>query len=249
MEFRKLRADEIELRVNQISEKGLSLLLYKDARVDMCLLDEAVGAENWQCKYSDHKGTLFCSVGIRINNEWIWKEDAGAPSNIESQKGEASDAFKRACVRWNIGRELYSSPFIWVPSGNYEAFKNDRGKWSTFDKFLVTSIGYNSKGEINELTIANAKTKRNVYVYGAQKPRKQPETKKAGNSASDSKNAVPDWARKITEDDWKELQAACKAAGEDTLDFIHDYGYEKGSEINVADYAAMIKELKGEQNE
>ena len=48
MKFRLLNADEIECRVSTVSEKGLSLLLYKDARADMNLLDETVGPMNWQ---------------------------------------------------------------------------------------------------------------------------------------------------------------------------------------------------------
>ena len=93
--FRALRPDEVECRIGTVSKqgKGLSLLLYKDARCDARILDETVGPENWQCEFYECKGTLFCSLGIRVNeNEWIWKDDAGAPSNMEAAKGEASDA-------------------------------------------------------------------------------------------------------------------------------------------------------------
>ena len=99
MKFRELAADEIECRVGTVSQqgKGLSLLLYKDARSDCNILDETVGSENWQCKFYEKKGTLFCSVGIRVARQdgscdWVWKDDAGSPSNMEAAKGEASDA-------------------------------------------------------------------------------------------------------------------------------------------------------------
>ena len=98
MEFRLLKADEIDVRVAQVKESGCSLLLYKDARVDMNILDTTpgIGPENWQRKHYECKGNLFCSVGIKIDGEWVWKDDAGAESQAEKEKGEASDSFKRA---------------------------------------------------------------------------------------------------------------------------------------------------------
>lgn len=102
MEFRSLRADEIECRVGQVARNGngLSLLLYKTARADADILDETVGPENWQNEFYDCKGTLFCKVGILVDRkdvlaEWVWKDDAGSPSNMEAAKGEASDALTK----------------------------------------------------------------------------------------------------------------------------------------------------------
>ena len=124
--FRLLRADEIDCRVAQIKENGLSLLLYKDARCDMNILDETVGEMNWQREHSRENAN--CNVGIWDTEKlmWIWKEDTGTESNTEAEKGLASDSFKRACVNWGIGRELYTSPFIWV-SGD-----PDKLKWERF---------------------------------------------------------------------------------------------------------------------
>ena len=102
MKFRPLRADEIEVRVQSIKEKGVILLLYKNARCDMNILDETVGAENWQREHYECKGNLFCRVGIRCADGWIYKSDCGAESNTEKEKGEASDSFKRACVNWGM---------------------------------------------------------------------------------------------------------------------------------------------------
>lgn len=118
--FRLLKADEIECRVSTINEKGLTLLLYKDARVDQNILDETVGPERWQRTHTVINDNLFCSVGIRFDSdnqhEWVWKQDVGVESNTEKEKGQASDAFKRACFNWGIGRELYTAPFIWIPT-------------------------------------------------------------------------------------------------------------------------------------
>ena len=157
MEFRDLKPEEIECRIGTCNERGVTLLLYKDARVDANILDETVGAENWQCKFYECKGTLFCSVGILLArpldtggivsniSEWVWKDDAGAPSDMEAQKGEASDAFKRACFKWGIGRELYTAPFIWVPADKVELSKNAKGKWFCRNRFVVERIGITEK--------------------------------------------------------------------------------------------------------
>lgn len=166
MNFRKLNADEIDCRISTVSEKGLSLLLYKDARVDMRLLDEVVGAENWQRKHELINGNLFCSVGIRCGTEWVWKQDVGVESYTEKEKGQASDSFKRACFNWGIGRELYSAPFIWIPADKCNLF-NKSGRMSCNDRFEVTSIGYDNNGNINHLTIKNVKTRTVVYSMGA----------------------------------------------------------------------------------
>lgn len=143
MKFRRLFPDEIEVRVQRVTEKGAQLLLYKDARCDMRILDETVGSENWQREHYECKGNLFCRVGINAQfenpaaaQEWIWKSDCGAESNTEKEKGEASDSFKRACVNWGIGRELYTSPFIWIKQDGSYDFKRDR--------FTVSEIKYNN---------------------------------------------------------------------------------------------------------
>lgn len=163
--FGLLKADDIECRVQKINAKGLSLLLYKNARVDAQKLDEVVGAENWQCKFYECKGTLFCSVGIADKlGKWTWKDDAGAPSNMESQKGEASDAFKRACFKHGIGRELYTAPFIWItPDG--ANIQSDGKKYVCNDRFKVTDIAYDME-KICYLEIYNEKKKETVFTWG-----------------------------------------------------------------------------------
>ena len=165
--FRILRANEIDVRVAQAKEKGVSLLLYKDARVDMNILDETVGSENWQRRHYECKGNLFCSVGIKCGTEWIWKDDAGAESYTEKEKGEASDSFKRACVNWGIGRELYTSPFIWVPA-NKATIETYKGKLVCRDKFWVGKILIDADTrQITALAIDNKKG--HAFVWQAKK--------------------------------------------------------------------------------
>lgn len=163
--FGLLTADDIECRVQQISAKGLSLLLYKNARIDAQKLDSVVGPDKWQCKFYECKGTLFCSVGIKTPlGEWIWKDDAGAPSNMESQKGEASDSFKRACFKHGIGRELYTAPFIWITPDGANITANGQ-KYVCYDRFKVTDIRYDLD-RICYLEIYNEKMKKIVYTWG-----------------------------------------------------------------------------------
>jgi hypothetical protein len=181
MNFRDLTKNEIEVRIGTQNDSGLTLLLYKNARVDMDILDETVGAENWQREHYECKGNLFCRVGINIDwlgggvpREWVWKSDCGTESNTEKEKGEASDSFKRACVNWGIGRELYTSPFIWIPAADDKGAANytldNKGKCR--DKFVVQKIIIENK-RITALAVYNMKLKKNVYIW--QAPQKKGE--------------------------------------------------------------------------
>lgn len=148
--FRFLRADEIDCRIGAIKDTGLSLLLYKDARCDMNILDETFGPFGWQRHHSRDNANCIVSVYDEQKNEWIEKEDTGTESNTEAEKGLASDSFKRACFNWGIGRELYTAPFIWITSANCNISNK-----KCYDKFRVVKIGYNERGEINQLLISN----------------------------------------------------------------------------------------------
>lgn len=165
LNFRTLHADEIECRVRSVSEgKGCSLLMYKNARVDMTLLDEVVGPENWQRSHEVINGNLFCKVSVRSENgEWVSKQDVGTESNTE--KGQASDAFKRACVNWGIGRELYTCPFVWVNLGAEEWRMGYNGKKQPKTQFVVSAIEYDEQRRVSYLQIKDDKG--NVrYVWG-----------------------------------------------------------------------------------
>ena len=171
LEFRPLTAEDVECRVAQCNDNGVSLLLYKTARTDMSLLDETVGAENWQKDYKTIDGKLYCGIGCRFKDgEWVWKWDTGTPSNMESQKGEASDAFKRAGFCWGIGRELYTAPFIWVGKDQLKKhYQNQKsGRWQCYDDFRVTDLVVND-GKIDKLQICNA-SNRMAIVYGSKHP-------------------------------------------------------------------------------
>lgn len=165
MAFRKLTAQEIECRVSTVSAKGCSLLLYKDARCDQNLLDETFGIFGWQRKHEVIDGQLFCTVSVKNpdTGEWVSKQDVGTESYTEKEKGRASDSFKRACFNLGIGRELYTAPFIWVSDCEVS---DKNGKWTTYDKFEVKDIGYDKNGNIDKLTIVNAKTGKVVYQNG-----------------------------------------------------------------------------------
>lgn len=169
MNFRTLKASEIDVRVGNVQKNGYTLLLYKDARCDMNILDETIGAENWQRDHKEIKGNLYCGVGIKREcvDEFVWKWDCGTESNTEKEKGEASDSFKRACVNWGIGRELYTSPVIKVfcetieeKFGNKTTYKLPNTE--KFRKFKVAEIAYNNNREISKLVIVDEK---GVQVY------------------------------------------------------------------------------------
>lgn len=173
--FRDLRPNEVEARVAQCSAKGASLLLYKTARTDYALLDETVGPDRWQCSYSDVKGNLFCDLSIRFDDGWVTKSNCGTESNMEAQKGEASDAMKRAGFAWGIGRELYTAPFIWIPADRLQKLSQNQktGRWQCLDRFEVTDMTV-ANGEIVGLAISHEGKRDMVYRYGGIKKATEP---------------------------------------------------------------------------
>ena len=162
MEIRTLRADEIECRVQQIKTNGCALLLYKDARCDMRILDEVFGIDGWEREHQVVNGNLYCTVRVwsEKRNQWISKQDVGTESNTEKQKGEASDSFKRACFNIGIGRELYSAPFIWISLSKGEiSEKNGKCSLDYKVKFEVKEIEYDEHREISKLIIIDQEGK------------------------------------------------------------------------------------------
>lgn len=165
MEFRKLKASEIDCRVAQLGASWLTLLLYKDARVDMNILDETVGCLNWKKSYSRDNANCTVSIWDDEKQQWISKEDTGTESFSEAEKGLASDSFKRACFNWGIGRELYTAPSIFIltrkdmiPKGKEsEIYKNDKDKLETKTRFYVEYIDYDENSEIRNLVIRDHK--------------------------------------------------------------------------------------------
>lgn len=164
--IRLLKAEEIECRISTINEKGLSLLLYKDARVDQRILDETFGAFGWKRSHQCIDGNLYCTVEIldRESGQWVAKQDVGTTGYTEKEKSQASDSFKRACFNWGIGRELYSAPFIWIPAARAGIWqKGDR--YFSNERFTVSAIAYNDNREIASLEIKDSHGQ-TVYSLG-----------------------------------------------------------------------------------
>lgn len=162
LKFRTLKESEIDVRVATVTEKGVSLLLYKDARCDMNILDEAVGPMNWQRSHTRENANCIVSIWDEDKKQWISKEDTGTESFTEKEKGQASDSFKRACFNWGIGRELYTSPFIWIAAKDCNIKPKGNGKVTCMDRFKVKEIEYEDK-VIKKLVIWNTTLNRQAY--------------------------------------------------------------------------------------
>lgn len=161
-EIRLLTKHDIDVRVSNVTDNNgvikVMLLLYKDARVDMKILDELYTPLGWKRTHKMIGDRMYCSVEVwdEMKGVWVGKEDVGTESNTEAEKGQASDSFKRACVNWGIGRELYSAPRIYVTlnQGEFYYDKNNRLKVSA--TFSVNRIEYDVKERtIKELDIVD----------------------------------------------------------------------------------------------
>lgn len=232
MQFPYLTASDVEARVGQCTEKGVSLLLYKDARCDMRILDDVIGAENWQCSYQSIEGKLFCTVSVwsETHQQWISKQDVGVPSNMESEKGEASDAFKRACFRL-FGRELYTAPFIWVSADKCNITRNKAGKPTCYDRFEVEHMECKD-GRITELVITLKGAE--VFTYG------KPAPKTAKKAPKQQKQAAP-----IEQKDPIE-QANLNSAKQSAWAAIKQYAATAG--VEATDVAADFKHARPADN-
>ena len=195
LKFRELKPTEIDIRVGSTKKnangepEGFQLLLYKDARVDANILDETVGAFNWQKRFYQVKNTMICSLGINMNYDdpskepyWVFKDDAGDESETEAIKGEASDAFKRAAFAFGgLGRALYTAPFIWI--------KVDNDNHPKKSHYFVKDIDYKN-GEIKKLVICNDKTKQVVFSKGSTEKVSQTAQKPTQNTRQYEKGTV-----------------------------------------------------------
>ena len=166
--FRNIKAEEIDLRIGTTTNKGFTILLYKNARVDMAMLDEQDII--WQRDHKEVKGNLYCGIGIYDTDiqQWVWKWDCGVESFSEKEKGEASDSFKRAGFNWGIGRELYTAPFIWI---NYS--KNDltedekKAEQKAISSWRVSQIEIDA-GKIIKLELVDKKGNQ-TFAFGTPK--------------------------------------------------------------------------------
>lgn len=242
MKFRRLKASEVEARVQTITDKGCSILLYKDARVDQNILDETVGCLNWQRSHQLIGDRLYCTVSIwdEEKKQWISKQDVGTESNTEKEKGQASDSFKRACFNLGIGRELYTAPFIWIPAGKV-TIVNTNGRQTTYDRFTVESIGYDNDGTINRLVIKNAKSGAIVYQMG------EPETEEEKAQQEYDKTAQ----KKITATQVKSIRKTIekfpdKMSEEGLCKYYNVAKIEDMTTANLQDFLRLINKTEDE---
>lgn len=204
--MRNLRKDEIEVRVASTQNNVAQLLLYKTARTDAAILDETFGQFNWQCSYSEIKGNLFCTISVRDpnTNEWISRTDCGAESNIEKEKGEASDAFKRAGFKFGVGVELYSAPRIKIPIEESDMYN---GRFC--QTFTLKDIQISPDHKITSLSIQDRRG--NVrYTYNAQQPQQY-------KPQLIQENAQPNRKTKYTNDEF------IKRMSEEKQKYLNDY--------------------------
>lgn len=234
--FRTLRANEIDCRVNQIKENGLSILLYKDARCDQNVLDETVGPMNWQRFHSRENANCTVQIWDDEKKQWVGKEDTGTPSYTEADKGLASDSFKRACFNWGIGRELYSAPFIFIPADKCNIKRGNNGKLACYDHFRVAEISYMEDGarDICKLVIANDKTGMIVYSWADTQAR--PIQQEVAADIADIPQLTP--AQKPTRA--QIVNQFCKGHGIDQKAFGN---YKKAAVKNDVIRDAMVNDL------
>ena len=255
--IRLLKAEEIECRVSVISEKGLSLLLYKDARVDQKILDETFGAFGWKRSHQCIDGNLYCTVEIldKESGEWIAKQDVGTTGYTEKEKSQASDSFKRACFNWGIGRELYTAPFIWIPAERVaiqmKEGQNKEKRCYCNDRFSVSSIGYNEEREISSLVIVNDKGQ-TVYAMKLKDEGKPADIGKgkAVNVDGNKKNAEQKKAREesgktsISKEQMNSLQAELDRTGV-TMETVQErYKIKEPGVMSPELYGKVMSALK-----
>lgn len=240
-QIRLLHAEEIECRVSSISEKGVVLLLYKDARVDQRILDETFGIFGWKRSHQCIDGNLYCTVEVFDieSGEWIAKQDVGTVGNYEKEKSQASDSFKRACVNWGIGRELYSAPFIWIPSANAEIKKKD-GKLYCNDHFSVSSITYSADREIIALSITND-SQNGKEAYKFQPKSTQDKPAKVAEKAEKGTIGSPKDA--ITSRQLQTLETELQRTGVN-MDTVKDrYGFKEPRNMSPELYDRVMRAL------
>lgn len=227
-EIRLLLADEIECRVATINENGLSLLLFKDARVDQKILDETFTPFGWRRSHQTIDGNLYCTVEIWDDDkeQWVGKQDVGTMSYSEKEKGQASDSFKRACFNWGIGRELYTAPFIWIPAAKVTIQKKG-DKYVASDHFTVKEIIYNDRKEIKAIVIVNS---RNAVVFSYDADKKQGLKQKVSG--------------RIKAEQLLALENELKRTGVDIEDVLSRYGLDDLEQMTEDIYLLAMNGLK-----
>ena len=232
-EIRRLTKAEIECRVAQCGAKKegawCSLLLYKDARVDMRILDEVYGPMNWQREHVLIGDRLYCTISIydELKGQWIKKQDVGTESYTEKEKGQASDSFKRAGFNVGIGRELYTAPKIFINLNNGE-YNDNGGKVTPKISFEVDDIDYDKAGNINLLVIKDGKGNVRFQMGSRGKVAKQPSSLSAPASDKEMMHRNhPKWGAMLQ----SILDGKC------TLEFVKtNYSFPESDEIAAKEW-------------
>lgn len=240
--IRLLRADEIECRVSVINERGLSLLLFKDARVDQKILDETFTPFGWKRSHQVIDGNLYCTVEVwdAEKGQWIGKQDVGTMSYSEKEKGQASDSFKRACFNWGLGRELYTAPFIWIPAERTDILvktKDKEKKYYTNDRFHVQTISYDGERAIDSVSIANSKNQ-TVYSIDLERNRStlREEAEIKGVKASITGEQLTDFEREL------------KRTGVSLDTVLERYRLQSVGQMTPDIYGKAMKSLRNSKN-
>lgn len=245
---RLLKAEEIECRVGQQTKdkSKYTVLLYKTSRTDFDILDEVFGSENWKSTHYEVKGKDFCMIEVRtrfeddsafmekgksIGYEWVGKSDCGSESNIEAEKGEASDAFKRAGFQWGIGRELYSAPKIWL--------EKDIDQYS----LKVEAISYDENDKICDLVISGRregqKERETVYSFHNGKVEKQTQSKQESKPESKAE-PQPIGVDHETLEKIRNIVAKLEFEGKNLDEILAYYNVKTIGEIPLAKWEKML---------
>ena len=235
MEFRTLHADEIELRVGMANGKGFSLLLYKDSRCDMQLLDETVGSMNWKREHSRDNANCIVSIWDAEKKEWVGKEDTGTESQTEREKGLASDSFKRACVNWGIGRELYTAPFIWV-KGHVEPDQRARSGYKADQKYVG---GLKVSAIITKLLIEDEDGSI-AYSYGVKRSKPKRDAPKQEAKADDAPQTISSFHA-------KEIKLTLQDKDVDVPKFLAYFKVHDVDSMTEAQYEQAVEMLRKKQ--
>lgn len=241
MLFRLLRADEIDVRVSNVGEKGVTLLLYKDARCDMNILDETVGPFNWQRQHTRDNANCIVSIYDEKRNEWVSKEDTGTESYTEKEKGLASDSFKRACFNWGIGRELYTAPFIYIKAEDTKI--DTTPKLTCKDTFEVSEIEY-IDNSISYLAIKSNKTK-SITTFGRRSstPEPVPVEKPKKAEAKPKKVKEEESAKDTTDVRITAINSLGLRKGFSETNVCKLFKKSKYSELTAEEYSTAVEKL------
>ena len=237
--IRNLNPEEIECRVGIVIEQGITLLLYKNARVDQTILDEVFGIYGWQRRHNMIGNELYCILSIWDDEkqQWVQKEDVGTESDYEKAKGAASDSFKRACFNIGIGRELYSAPFIYIPINKVQV-GDKNGKKYVKDRFSVKNIHTTADKTITDLEIVNQRSE-TVYSYQVAQTASVQVTK-----PDDEKTQV----QRISDGEIQILYAELGRTGVTMQQILNRYGIASIQELDQVTYKRALNGLKRTKN-